>query len=255
MTVNPITFDTNGLYILLSDLYILLSDLGSDIQFHWAFYLVRSPGHGVMFHMINNIETGNTWKYQSKSITGIPNTLNVLVAMKIAVIDPTLHAALAERLASVSDTAPVTCCLWLKRALQDLDDEGYIQLAGKVDDIEEDGLTEAAENQTTKKKNWSYAPLRDRIRAQSGAMCLERKARGLMKQFPFIMIGGISNYADTYKSASWKGFAAATAAATARVLLEEVQLGIDDQESAVATASSADEIPLSNPDVRYSIGI
>ncbi|KAB8261402.1 hypothetical protein BDV32DRAFT_148667 [Aspergillus pseudonomiae] len=140
MPNNPIFFDTNGLYILVSD-------LGSDIQFHWALYLAQSQGQGIMFHVINSIETGNQWQYQTKPITGIPNSLNLLVSLKIAVMDPALHVALVDRLAAVPETPPITCRLWLKRALHELDEEGYIQLTGSIDDIEQEALTEAAENQ------------------------------------------------------------------------------------------------------------
>ncbi|KAE8417866.1 hypothetical protein BDV36DRAFT_255611 [Aspergillus pseudocaelatus] len=136
----PISFDRNGLYILVSD-------IGSDIQFHWAFYLVQSRGQGIMFHVINSLETSNQWQYQTKPIIGTPYSLNLLVAVKIAVMDPALHRALADRLAAVPDTPPITCRLWLKRALLELDEEGYIQLTGKVDDIEQEALIEAAENQ------------------------------------------------------------------------------------------------------------
>lgn len=140
MPHTPISFDINGLYILVSD-------LGSDIQFHWALYLVQSRGRGIMFYVINSIETGSQWQYQTKASTGTPNSLNLLVAVKIAVMDPALHSALADRLAAVSDTPPITCRLWLKRALLELDEEGYIQLTGRVDNIEQEALIEAAENQ------------------------------------------------------------------------------------------------------------
>ncbi|KAE8151742.1 hypothetical protein BDV25DRAFT_138563 [Aspergillus avenaceus] len=140
MSRDAIQFDPNGLYILISD-------IGSDIQFHWALYLAATSHHGMMFHMIWSIETGHKWQYQVKSIMGTPNSLNLLVALKIATMEPALHAALTDRLALIPHTAPITCRLWLKRALHDLDEEGYIQLTGKVDEIEQEALTEAAENQ------------------------------------------------------------------------------------------------------------
>lgn len=61
-------------------------------------------------------------------------------------MDPILHGSLAERLADVPVTEPVTCRLWLKRALFALDDEGYTGLTKEVDDIEMEGTILAEEN-------------------------------------------------------------------------------------------------------------
>jgi hypothetical protein len=51
-------------------------------------------------------------------------------------------------------------------------------------------------------------------------MCFEREAAGLMDDFPCMVIRGISDYADTHKNERWLFYAAATAAAFARELLE-----------------------------------
>ncbi len=61
---------------------------------------------------------------------------------------------------------------------------------------------------------------RDKAKRALGAICFEREAAGLMDNFPCLVIRGICDYADTHKSRSWQGFAAATAAAFAKELLE-----------------------------------
>lgn len=139
MPNNPIAFDPNSLYILLSD-------LGAERQFHWEFYLAITETDGQQYHLVNNADTGNTWKYLSRSTRGIPKALTLLVAMKIAVMDPALHGPLGARLEDVSTAPPVTCRVWLKRALRDLDDEGFIQLTGQVADVELELETAAVEN-------------------------------------------------------------------------------------------------------------
>ncbi|RDW84101.1 uncharacterized protein DSM5745_04427 [Aspergillus mulundensis] len=138
-----IDFDINGLYILLSD-------IGAEWQFHWGFYLATKPGEGRVYHLVNNIETNHKWEYRTRLSRGVPHSISLLVALKIAVMDPALHGALGDRLKAVSQTPPVTCRIWLKRALQDLDDEGYIKLKGGVDDIELEGESAAVENKHAK---------------------------------------------------------------------------------------------------------
>ncbi|KAJ5787137.1 hypothetical protein N7457_002127 [Penicillium paradoxum] len=133
MPSNDISFDTNGLYIFLSD-------IGEVSQYHWGFYLALSPEHGTIFHTINSRETGDRWQFQTKTNTGIPYSKTLLVALKIAIMDPCLHGPLADRLAAVPVISPVTCRLWLKIALFDLDNEGYIKLTKEVDDIEMEGI-------------------------------------------------------------------------------------------------------------------
>lgn len=45
-----------------------------------------------------------------------------------------------------------------------------------------------------------------------------------MNNFPCVVIRGISDYADSHKNNHWQQYAAATAAACAKELLEVVQL-------------------------------
>ncbi|KAL5336017.1 hypothetical protein BJX70DRAFT_401076 [Aspergillus crustosus] len=121
MPPNPVTFETDGLYILLSD-------LGDERQFHWGFYLAKSPDHGQVMHFVNNTDTNHEWKFISRESVGVPKSLTLLVASKIAVMETALHEPLDEKLAQVSTTEPITCRVWLKRALELLDDEGFIKL-------------------------------------------------------------------------------------------------------------------------------
>jgi nucleoside phosphorylase len=61
---------------------------------------------------------------------------------------------------------------------------------------------------------------REKAKRALGALCFEREAAGLMDNFPCLVIRGISDYANSHKSRRWQGFAAATAAAFAKELLE-----------------------------------
>ncbi|KAH8684468.1 putative kinesin [Tricladium varicosporioides] len=67
---------------------------------------------------------------------------------------------------------------------------------------------------------------RDRIANDLGVICFEMEAAGLMDNFRCIVIRGICDYADSHKNKIWQPYAAATAAAFARVLLRF----IDEQE-------------------------
>lgn len=64
---------------------------------------------------------------------------------------------------------------------------------------------------------------RDRIARSEQVICFEMEAAGLMNSFPCLVIRGICDYADSHKNKRWQRYAAATAAAFARELLEVVE--------------------------------
>lgn len=66
------------------------------------------------------------------------------------------------------------------------------------------------------------ATLRDRLREDDGALCVEMEAAGLMNDFPCAVIRGICDYADSHKNDTWQSYAAMTAAAYAKELLAEI---------------------------------
>ncbi|KAK6360849.1 hypothetical protein TWF730_006965 [Orbilia blumenaviensis] len=62
--------------------------------------------------------------------------------------------------------------------------------------------------------------VRRHLEKELGAICVEMEAAGLMNEFPCLVIRGISDYADSHKNDIWQCYAAATAAAYAKALLE-----------------------------------
>lgn len=67
-----------------------------------------------------------------------------------------------------------------------------------------------------------HAATREEIKEKHNAICLEMEAAGLMNNFPCLIIRGISDYADSHKNDQWHRYAAASAAACAKELLEFV---------------------------------
>ncbi|KAE8386788.1 nucleoside phosphorylase domain-containing protein [Aspergillus alliaceus] len=59
---------------------------------------------------------------------------------------------------------------------------------------------------------------RDRLAHETGAICFEMGAAGLMNQLPCLVIRGICDYADSYKNRKWQGNAAPTAAVYGKLL-------------------------------------
>jgi len=74
---------------------------------------------------------------------------------------------------------------------------------------------------------------RDRIAKEEKVICFEMEAAGLMDEFPCLVIRGICDYADSHKSKAWQPYAAATAAAFARILL-----GFIDRQEVMDTPST-----------------
>lgn len=75
----------------------------------------------------------------------------------------------------------------------------------------------ASSNQVMK-----YATTRDNIARELDAICFEMETAGPMDNLPCLPIRGVCDYADSHKSKEWQRYAAATAAAYARDLLEEL---------------------------------
>lgn len=133
----PLFFDPNSLYILLLD-------RGDTYLFHWELYLTLTSKEGITFH-INN-DTGPTkWQYKSARTAEMPQLRRLLLALKIGVLEPILHKALADRLALVPLSLysnrfreQLSCRVWVKEALFALDDEGYVNLGRSVRDIDEE---------------------------------------------------------------------------------------------------------------------
>ena len=70
---------------------------------------------------------------------------------------------------------------------------------------------------------------RDRIAEKEGIICFEMEAAGLMDNFPCLAIRGVCDYADSHKNKRWQRYAAATAAAYAKELLEVIdRQGVDE---------------------------
>lgn len=62
--------------------------------------------------------------------------------------------------------------------------------------------------------------VRERLRQETGILCFEMEAAGLMNNFPCLIIRGICDYSDTHKNKRWQPYAAGVAAAYAKALLE-----------------------------------
>lgn len=79
--------------------------------------------------------------------------------------------------------------------------------------------------------------LRDQLWRQFGAYCVDMEAAGLMNNssISWLVIRGISDYADSHKNKQWQGYASAVAAAYAKALL----LLVHDIDKQMQTAQDA----------------
>jgi nucleoside phosphorylase len=86
------------------------------------------------------------------------------------------------------------------------------------------------------------AIVRDSLANEYDILCFEMEAAGLMHDFPCLVIRGICDYADTHKNDQWQGYAAATAAAYAKELLEIIPE--EDVDRTKPIASTAPQNPI-----------
>ncbi|CAG8362973.1 unnamed protein product [Penicillium salamii] len=87
---------------------------------------------------------------------------------------------------------------------------------------------------------------RDIIARELDIICFEMEAAGLMDILPCLAIRGICDYSDSHKNKEWQRYAAATAAAYARELLEELPVTRSHAEIASA-GNSGKKVKLSEP--------
>ncbi|KAM0543158.1 hypothetical protein ACHAPJ_012456 [Fusarium lateritium] len=66
------------------------------------------------------------------------------------------------------------------------------------------------------------AKIRDDLAMKNGVLCFEMEAAGLMNHFPCLIIRGICDYSDSHTNKQWQGYAAMTAAAYAKDLLQQI---------------------------------
>jgi nucleoside phosphorylase len=78
------------------------------------------------------------------------------------------------------------------------------------------------------------AQIRDRLGQEHNVLCFEMEAAGVVNTLPCLVIRGICDYSDSHKNKLWQEYAAATAAAYAKLLLSAVR-NSNDVESIPAT--------------------
>ncbi|KAH6626149.1 ankyrin repeat-containing domain protein [Chaetomium sp. MPI-SDFR-AT-0129] len=83
---------------------------------------------------------------------------------------------------------------------------------------------------------------REKLKKDLGGhvLCVEMEAAGLMNNFPCVVIRGICDYADSHKNDAWQEHAAATAAAVAKELLQQVSADDVEREPAVKDLMNQD---------------
>jgi nucleoside phosphorylase len=93
------------------------------------------------------------------------------------------------------------------------------------------------------------AQVRDTLARDEEVLCFEMEAAGLLGHFPCVVIWGICDYSDTHKNDLWQEYAAATAAAYAKDLLEVIPAA---ELPSMSKANRPDSVQR-NPEVSRSI--
>lgn len=117
---------------------------------------------------------------------------------------------------------------------EDDDEEEWRYPTRSIDEIEQEGVLVQQKPRTTNNPRCFYGTIgsgnrvmksskeRDTLATREGVICLEMEAAGLMNFFKCIVIRGICDYADKHKHKEWQPYAAAAAAAYAKLLLSFV---------------------------------
>ncbi|CAG9983599.1 unnamed protein product [Clonostachys byssicola] len=89
--------------------------------------------------------------------------------------------------------------------------------------------TIASGNQVVK-----HAASRDSWANRNNILCFEMEAAGLTDHFPCLVIRGICDYCDSHKNKAWQQYAAATAAAYAKELLQSIHPASEPMSRTIA---------------------
>ncbi|KAL4802003.1 purine and uridine phosphorylase [Aspergillus unguis] len=95
----------------------------------------------------------------------------------------------------------------------------------------------------------SDAVLRDRIGQRFNVLCFEMQAAGVCNALPCLVIRGICDYSDSHKTKVWQDYAAATAAAYAKLLLGYVRPHHPDPPSMIEPDADVTGIGLRLPSI------
>ncbi|KAM5438414.1 hypothetical protein MferCBS31731_004991 [Microsporum ferrugineum] len=144
-------FEANGLYVLLSD-------RGDLWTFHWGLYLANTKDNGTVYHLVNP-PNSNDWMYEAKQSNNVQNSNRLLVALKVGIVEPLLHEMLGQCLSEVPIQYStrfhenITCRVWLKEALYELNERGLLNITKSVDSIEEEAKGAAMINKSSMAKS------------------------------------------------------------------------------------------------------
>ncbi|KAJ5754827.1 hypothetical protein N7533_004370 [Penicillium manginii] len=99
-----------------------------------------------------------------------------------------------------------------------------------------------------------HSTTRDTVTRELDVICFEMEAAGLMDILPCLPIRGICDYSDSHKSNEWQRYAAATAAAYARELIEELPVIEAGSRTADSQArSEMDELQQTNQALKMEV--
>ncbi|KAF3235112.1 hypothetical protein TWF192_001078 [Orbilia oligospora] len=88
---------------------------------------------------------------------------------------------------------------------------------------------------------------RDQISTETGALCFEMEAAGLMDNFPCLVVRGICDYSDGHKNKRWQPYAALVAAVYAKELLSQIPAACEDETEIHVGRRIIDEVNLALP--------
>ncbi|WEW59814.1 hypothetical protein PRK78_005294 [Emydomyces testavorans] len=137
---------SSGLNLETNCLYIVLSERGDFLTFHWALYLATAPRSGIIYHLIN---PGGVWTYEKKISQTLVDSRSLSLVLKIANMDPKCWGLMEQCLAAIPIQystrfrEDITCRVWLKEAIYDLDQSGLIHILTSVLDIEQEATSNA----------------------------------------------------------------------------------------------------------------
>ncbi|KAL8369144.1 hypothetical protein RB599_004544 [Gaeumannomyces hyphopodioides] len=94
------------------------------------------------------------------------------------------------------------------------------------------------------------ATLRDLLALDEDVLCFEMEAAGLMNHFPCLVVRGICDYSDSHKSKAWQGYAAMTAAAYTKDLLNRIPPNKIEAEKKISEVLSDEDVVHLRHDVK-----
>lgn len=127
-------------------IYLVLSSIGMPGRFHWGLYLKLSRNLGFVAHAqhpdwsLSSLD----WEMEYTQKATLESSVNLILALKVGTLQTSKYSSYERNLRepalmNESESSDFSCRIWVKRALKQLHEEGFVE-CDDVDAVEAEAI-------------------------------------------------------------------------------------------------------------------